>query len=118
MPAFACVIFGALFTLAAAYSLGRAAIWKWNSPASVTLAIGAAALSFLIFFLRLAGFAWPHYLFALGVACLVPLAWRRLGTIAIPRWGVATAAILTGYGFFYAVHALAPEFSQTLTCII
>ena len=109
MPAFALVIFGAFFTLAAAFSLGRAAVWKWNTSASVTLAVGAAFLSTLIFFLRLAGYAWPRYMFALGMACLALLPWRGIGTVV--RWKLhwLVTVILIAYGLFYAVHALAPE---------
>jgi hypothetical protein len=109
LPAFALVIFGALFTLAAAYSLGRAAVWKWNASASVTLAIGAALLSTLIFFLRLAGYAWPRYMFTLGIACLAPLPWLGMGTFG--RWKPhrSFTIILALYGLYYAVHSLAPE---------
>ncbi len=109
MLAFALVIFGAFFTLAAAFSLGRAAVWKWNTSASVTLAVGAALLSTLIFFLRLAGYAWPRYMFALGLACLALLPWRGIGTVV--RWKLhwLVTVILIAYGLFYAVHALAPE---------
>ena len=109
MPALSLVFLGALLTLAAAFSLGRMlTLWR-TLPAALTLGLGAAALSLLIFFLRLSGHAGLRGMLALGVASAAPLVWLRVGSLGWPRLPRIVTAVLVVYGVFYLVQALAPE---------
>ncbi|MEP6535553.1 MAG: glycosyltransferase family 39 protein [Bryobacteraceae bacterium] len=109
MPALLLVFLGALLTLAAAFSLGRA-LTSWRVlSAALTFGIGAAALSLLIFFLRLSGHAGPRGMLALGITSALPLAWFRMGPLSLPRVPRIVAVIVAAYGLFYLVQALAPE---------
>lgn len=78
-------------------------------PAVLSLATGAALLSLLIFFLRLSGFAGPLGMLALGVVSIAPLLWFRIGELSWPRLPWLFTVVLSGYGLFYTVQALAPE---------
>ena len=109
MPALLLVFLGALLTLAAAFSLGRA-LTRWCTlPAALTLGVGATALSLLIYFLRLSGSAGLRGMLTLGIASALPLMWLRAGPLGWPRVPRIVAAVLVGYGLFYVVQALAPE---------
>jgi hypothetical protein len=68
----ASILFGAALVLATAYGLGLALLRKTPAPPEITLALGAAAESLLIFLLLLAGAGrWPVFLIlgAMAVAC-------------------------------------------------
>ncbi len=103
------VFLGALLTLAAAFSLGRALTFWRTLPAALTLGLGAAALSFLIFFLRLSGHAGLRGMLALGIASAAPLVWLRVGSPGWARLPRIVTAVLVVYSVFYLVQALAPE---------
>ena len=109
MPTLLLVFLGALLTLAAAFSLGRA-LTRWRTlPAALTLGLGATALSLLIYFLRLSGFAGLRGMLTLGIASALPLVWLRVGPLGWPRVPRIVTAVLVSYGLFYVVQALAPE---------
>lgn len=99
---------GALLTLAAMLGLGRIA-WRGGAPHwTLELASGAALLSAALFFLLVFQLAHPALvvpLCALGAASLL---WRPrpLSRPAAPLWMLAVVA---AYGFWYLVHAAAPE---------
>ena len=88
------------------------------APATIVLAVGAAAESCLVFLLLLAGAA-NRITFALaGVACLVLLLRLRVGAPHFEDFAKApadrvvfwlAAAALTCYGSLYLINALAPE---------
>ncbi len=109
MPALLLVLLGALLTLAAAFSLGRALTFWRMLPFPLTLGFGAAVLSLLLFFLRLSGHAGLRGMIALGIASAVPLVWLRMGSLGWPRLPRIVTAVLVAYGLFYVVQALAPE---------
>lgn len=111
----ASILFGAALPLATAYALGLALLRKTPAPPEITLALGAAAESFVIFFLLLAG-AGRWYVFlaigAVAIACWRIFPRSPLGE-AVKRplgkaW-IAAAAIFGAYGIWYFVSALAPE---------
>jgi hypothetical protein len=78
-------------------------------PASITLGVGAAALSFAIFFLRLSGHAGPRGMIALGIISTAPLIWLGVGAVNWPRLPRVIAVIFIAYSVFYIVQAMAPE---------
>src|ERR1017187_4755859 len=107
-------LFGAAFTLAAAYALGLLAMRKHPAPPEITLGIGAAAESVLVFLLLLFHLAHWSVFLGIGVAAMVA-AWRWRGSgagayapapIRIP---LAGWVIFGAYGVWYLVNALAPE---------
>src|ERR1035441_5659335 len=107
-------LFGAAFTLAAAYALGLLAMRKHPAPPEITLGIGAAAESVLVFLLLLFHLAHWSVFLGIGVAAMVA-AWRWRGSgagayapapIRIP---LAGWVIFGAYGVWYLVNVLAPE---------
>ena len=103
-------LFGAVFTLATAYSLGAILMRRHPAPPEILLAIGAAAESMLVFVLLLCHLAQWGAFAALGVTAMVA-AWRFHGKAASEPIRVARAAwiIFAAYGVWYLVNALAPE---------
>src|SRR5260370_20390080 len=101
---------GAAFTLATAYALGILLMRGRPAPPEISLAIGAATESVLVFFLLVGHVAhWGAFL-AMGAAAILA-AWRFRGTathdpVRIPR---AAWVIFLPYGVCYLVNALAPE---------
>ncbi|HWB85602.1 MAG TPA: glycosyltransferase family 39 protein [Bryobacteraceae bacterium] len=109
------ILFGALFTLAAAYACGIILLRNVPVPPEITLAAGAAALSFVIFLLLLIHTAvWPVFL-AVGCAAIVALKWLHrmpihdaaVKPLGRARW--VAVAVFSAYGVWYFVNALAPE---------
>ncbi len=104
------IFFGAAFTLATAYALGRILLRDKPAPPEILLAVGAASGSLLVFILLLANLAhWAVFL-AAGTAAILS-AWRWHGSphyepIHIPR---AIWIVFGAYGVWYFVNALAPE---------
>ncbi len=109
MPSLLLVFLGALLTLAAAFSLGRALTFYRSLPAALTLALGAAALSLSIFFLRLSGHGGFRGMLLLGITSSIPLIWLRAGPLGWNRLPRIVSAVLLVYSVFYLVQALAPE---------
>jgi Dolichyl-phosphate-mannose-protein mannosyltransferase len=110
------ILFGALYTLAVAWALGRFCLARLAAPGTIVLAVGAAAESGLVFLLLLAGAANRVSFLVLGAACAALLYFRRrapreeLSKPAVDRVSrYVTGAILAAYGVFYLVNALAPE---------
>ncbi len=68
------ILFGTLFALAIAWALGSACLYRLPVPRTITLAVGAAAESGLVFLL-LAGAANRVTFAFVGVACAA-LVWR------------------------------------------
>lgn len=118
MLTLASVLFGAFFTLAVAWALGSACLYRLAVPRTITLAVGAAAESGLVFLLLLAGAANRITFALLGVAC-VALLWllrarapRLQDAVKAPADRVTVwlaAAALASYGALYLVNAMAPE---------
>jgi hypothetical protein len=111
MPLLA-TLFGAAFTLATAYALGVLAMRKHPAPPEITLGVGAAAESVLVFLLLLLHLAHWGVFLGIGVAAMVAAwRWRRRGPgagdpVRIP---LAGWVIFGAYGVWYLVNALAPE---------
>src|SRR5262249_23690096 len=110
------VLFGAAFTIAASYSLGRVCLWRMRPPRIMSLPVGAAVLSLCVFLLMLIEAANETSLLALGVCALFPLLLRnkrpRPQEKREPLDRVTVRLlipILSAYGMLYLVHALAPE---------
>ena len=109
MPLLA-TLFGAAFTLATAYALGVLILRKHPTPPEITLGIGAAVESGLVFLLLLFHLAHWGVFLAIGAAAMVA-AWRWRGPgagdpVRIPPAGWV---IFGAYGVWYLVNALAPE---------
>ncbi|PWU08691.1 MAG: hypothetical protein C5B51_07470 [Terriglobia bacterium] len=108
------ILFGAAFTLLAAYAWGTVLLPKTPAFPVIRLAVGAIVESFLIFLLLLANAGtWYSFL----IAGAIPIVWSyRSLAAAIPYpkaprdFPVAAAAVIFGaYGLWYFVNALAPE---------
>jgi hypothetical protein len=112
------ILFGAFFVLAVAWALGRACLYRLAVPCTITLAVGAAAESGLVFLLLLAGAANRVTFAFVAVACAA-LIWRLRGraprledTVKAPADRVTfwlAAAALASYGALYLINAMAPE---------
>ncbi len=103
------ILFGAAFTLAAAYAFGLLALRRLAAPPEIAMAVGAAIESTLIFLALVlhAGY-WPVYL-VLGLLAIGAAWWFRgkpLDPVTLPR---AAAVLFALYGLFYLVNAMAPE---------
>ncbi len=109
MPLLA-TLFGAAFTLATAYALGVLIMRKHPAPPEITLGIGAAAESVLVFLLLLCHLAHWGVFLGIGGAAMVA-AWRWRGPGAGDRVPIPLAGwvIFGAYGAWYLVNALAPE---------
>lgn len=110
MPGVVPILFGALFTLAAGYASGRLITRRLPLPETIRLAVGSAVLSHLLFLLFVLGAGRAWVFLALGAALIAAAGW--FARPARPPWrapGWPILAVLTAYGLFYLVHALAPE---------
>jgi len=112
------ILFGAFFALAVAWTLGCACLYRLPVPRTVTLAVGAAAESGLVFLLLLAGAGNRIAFVLVGVACVALLvrlrsrAPRLDDAVKSPADRVTVwlaAALLASYGVLYLVNAMAPE---------
>jgi hypothetical protein len=113
MP-FLATLFGAALTLATAYALGVLAMRRRPAPPEITLGIGAAAESVLVFLLLLCHLAhWGVFLGIGGAAMVAAWRWRGQGADASGpapiRIPLAGWVIFGMYGAWYLVNALAPE---------
>jgi hypothetical protein len=112
------ILFGAALPLAAAYAWGAILLRRVAAPPEITLAVGAAVESLLVFLLLVLHLGWwPAYL-AAGLAPLAALPFlRRAGVrdAALEPLGryerIAAGAIFVAYGVWYVVNAIAPEIS-------
>jgi hypothetical protein len=107
-------LFGAAFTLATAYALGALLMRKHPAPPEITLGIGAAAESVLVFLLLLFHLAhWGVFLSMGGAAMVAAWRWRGPGAGASARLPIriplAGWIVFGAYGVWYLVNALAPE---------
>ena len=112
------ILFGAFFTLAVAWMLGNICLHRLPVPPTIALAVGAAAESFVIFLLLIAGLAGWISFALLGAVCLAILLWLRrtapplVDPVKQPAdrvtWWIAWAA-LASYAVLYLINALAPE---------
>jgi 4-amino-4-deoxy-L-arabinose transferase-like glycosyltransferase len=112
------ILFGALFTLAVAWMLGAICLYRLPVSPAITLAVGAAAESTIVFLLLLAGVGDRLSFGLLGAVCLAVFWWLRHGAprLADPvkahadRASIYVAgAALACYGLLYLINALAPE---------
>ena len=100
------ILFGATFTIASSYALGRRLLRHRELPASIALAVGAALLAQIIFLLLLAGRVNAWTLGILGAAALA-LGYKDVRTkLPRPSW---LWALFAPYAGLYLVHALTPE---------
>lgn len=119
-----CIFFGAGFTLATAYCFGVVLLRGTPAPPEIALGLGAVAESFLVFLCLLLNIGhWAVYL-GIGLACIFArqVVKRRMagsqavGWHSLPPVGnlsrksfAAACVVLTAYGIWYFVNALAPE---------
>ncbi|HWC95532.1 MAG TPA: glycosyltransferase family 39 protein [Candidatus Sulfopaludibacter sp.] len=111
------ILFGGLFTLAAAYGLGAILLRKTAAPPEILLAVGVAAESLLVFLLLLCQAAWWPAFLGLGICCIAALKWRTPSVEPNPpavqplssRARLVAGVIFAAYGIFYVVNGLAPE---------
>ncbi len=94
--------------LCASLGLGRLA-WRWRAPHwTLELASGSALLSTILLLLLVARWAYPSVVIPLCLASSAPL-WRSRFAFSKPGLPLWLLAVLLAYGFYYFVHALAPE---------
>lgn len=101
------ILGGAGLTLAACLGSGRA-VWPRAPHWTLQLASGSALLGTVLFLLLWLQWAHPAVVVPLCLAASIPF-WRSLKPPAspgLPLWLLAPAA---AYGFYYLIHALAPE---------
>jgi len=101
------ILGGAGLTLAACLGLGRAA-WRRAPHWTLQLASGSALLGTILFLLLVLRWAHPAVVVPLCLAAAAPLlrSVRKPAVPGLPVWLLAPAA---AYGFYYLIHALAPE---------
>lgn len=101
------IVGGAGLTLAAGLGLGRAA-WRSAPHWTLQLASGSALLGTALFFLLVLRWAHPAVICALclAAAALVLRGLKRPACPGLPFW---LAAPVAAFGFYYLIHALAPE---------
>jgi 4-amino-4-deoxy-L-arabinose transferase-like glycosyltransferase len=118
LPALPSIVFGALFTLAVAWMLGNICLSRLPAPPVITLAVGAAAESTIVFVLLAAGMANRFSFAVLAAVCLGLLLWLRhtAPRLADPVKARAdrvtlfvSGAALACYAALYLINALAPE---------
>jgi hypothetical protein len=112
------ILFGAFFVLAIAWALGSACLYRLAVPRTITLAVGAALESGLVFLLLLAGVASPIAFVSLGAASVALLMRLRVRAPRLEEAVKAPAdrvtvwlagAALASYGALYLINAMAPE---------
>ncbi|MDQ6707874.1 MAG: glycosyltransferase family 39 protein [Acidobacteriota bacterium] len=121
MPQVVYIIFGAAFTVAVSWSLGKvlvsAARLKLYRPEEHLFAFmtGAALLSLVVFLCCTVGIARKGVFLWIGIAALI-WGWRQ-GSTAPPfaplgrPWAILLGAIFTIYAALYICNAMAPEYS-------
>jgi hypothetical protein len=101
---------GAALVLITAWALGVMILWRRPAPFEIALALGAVVESLIVFVLLLLNAAhWGAFLAIAAVAALAAwkVGWKPSDRLKpSPRPGLA---ILTAYGVWYLVNALAPE---------
>jgi len=110
------ILFGASFTVAASWSLGRMALWRLRAPGVMALPVGASLLSLCVYILLLLERANENSFLLLGGCALLPVLWRDRRPRAAQKTERSDRVtlwilrlILPAYGALYLVHALAPE---------
>lgn len=102
------ILAGAALPLCASLGLGRLA-WRGRAPHwTLELASGSAFLSVLVFLLLAAGWAHPVVIIPVCIAASAPL-WRIGKAFPRPKLPLWLPAVPAAFGFYYLVHALAPE---------
>lgn len=101
------ILGGAVLTLAACLGLGRTA-WRGAPHWTLQLASGSALLGTVLFFLLVLRWAYPVVVVPLCLFAAAPLL-RFLKLPAQPRVPLWLLAPAVAYGFYYLIHALAPE---------
>ncbi|HTT61919.1 MAG TPA: glycosyltransferase family 39 protein [Bryobacteraceae bacterium] len=119
MPVLLAILFGAFFTLAVAWMLGNICLHRLPVPPALTLALGAAVESTLVFLLLLGRVGHRATFIALGAVCLALFWWkgrgaaRLTGEPATPRADTFSrrlaGVVLAFYAALYLINALAPE---------
>jgi hypothetical protein len=114
LPTLLGIFFGAAFTLISAYALGGVLLRRTPAPPEISLGVGAALLSFLIFVALLLNLGYWYVFLAMGLPAIVCLKCPRRASVAEPvmpqGWPRAAAILIFGaYGLWYFVNALAPE---------
>jgi len=124
MPAPVSILFGAAFTVAVSFALGKLILQLCAPPLEAGeervfgFVIGAAALSTLVFVLCAAGLARAGVFLWLGGAALAAACYRRAwrargqpGAALPPLWKWLFAAGFAAYFVLYFFNAMAPEIS-------
>jgi hypothetical protein len=115
----AAILFGALFTVAAATALGTLLLGKACGDWPVRFVVGSGALSFLVFLLAASGLVYPVSFAVLGLAAVLACRpWQRWRTgNELRSWlrpstkNILLFVVLTVYFYIYFLRALAPEVS-------
>jgi hypothetical protein len=110
------ILLGAAFCLAWAYALGLLALRWLPAPREIAFGVGAAVESCIVFALLCAGLASTGVFVGIGALCIA-LAWPLRGPSLKDAPGdqpsqavrIAFTFILAIFGFYYLVHAMAPE---------
>lgn len=108
LPVLLGIAAGAALPLCASLGLGRLA-WRGCAPHwTLELASGSALLTTLLVLLLITGWAHPVVVIPLCLASAAPLLRKRptFSRPALPLW---LLVVPLAYGFYYLVHAFAPE---------
>ncbi|MEO7144543.1 MAG: glycosyltransferase family 39 protein [Bryobacteraceae bacterium] len=117
------ILFGALFTVAAAVSLGHILLrrLKLNLYRAerwlLGFVVGAALLSMIVFAVAALHLAYKGVFLAIGIAAIAAAArgfrdFCPAGPPPLPRlWKALFAVVFTAFTILYFIHALAPEMS-------
>lgn len=122
MPQVVYILFGAIWTLATAYALGRLLLSNLDLKLHAveerifSLLCGSALLSLVVFLLCTLHLARKGVFLALGALAILAAArrWRVAGPDLPPlprRWRALFLLAYAGFGLFYLIYALAPEHS-------
>ncbi len=115
VPALVSILFGAGFTILTCCALGVLLLRRTPAPPEIALAVGAVALSLIVFLLLLSHAGYWYVFLPIGAAALAGWRWTPRVHLSDPvkyplgRERILAIVVFTAFALWYFVNALAPE---------